>query len=235
MLRTGLLFKKLGMSQIYQDGTRRPVTVLQLETTRVCGQRSATPDGYHAVVLSTGACKAHRLGKPVRGQYSKVSLEPQAKRTEFRVSPQNLLEIGVSLSVAHFQEGQFIDATARSIGKGFAGVMKRHHFGGLHASHGVSVSHRSSGSTGHCQEPGRVFKNKKMAGHMGDKRVTSQNLHVVRVDTQNEVLYVRGSVPGPKGGWVRVRDAVKKPPQLAAAAPAAAVAASAPAVAPAGV
>ncbi|NQY82529.1 MAG: 50S ribosomal protein L3 [Alphaproteobacteria bacterium] len=210
-MRSGLLTKKLGMSHLYDDaGLRISVTVLQLDQAQVVAVRDNENHGYCAVQLGAGSQKSQRLSKALKGMYAKVALQPKAKLREFRVSEDALLEVGTELAVSHFVVGQWIDATAISIGKGFAGVMKRHNFSGMRASHGVSVSHRAHGSTGQCQGPGRVFKNKKMAGHMGAKRVTVQNLKVVGVDEVRGLLMVKGAVPGHTGSWIALKDAVKK-------------------------
>jgi large subunit ribosomal protein L3 len=163
------------------------------------------------VQLGAGSAKAKRVSAPMRGHFAKASVEPKRKVAEFRVDPENLLNVGEEIIADHYFEGQFVDVTGTSIGKGFAGAMKRHNFGGLRASHGVSISHRSHGSTGQCQDPGRVFKGKKMAGHMGAAKVTTQNLQVVRTDTDRGLIMIKGAVPGSKGGWVTIKDAVKKP------------------------
>jgi large subunit ribosomal protein L3 len=212
MLRSGVIAKKLGMTRLFmEDGKQIPVTVLQLDKLQVVAQRTAEKDGYSAVQLGAGTAKAKRVSAPMRGVFAKVNVEPKRKLVEFRVDPENLLDIGEEIIADHYFEGQFVDVTGTSIGKGFAGAMKRHNFGGLRASHGVSISHRSHGSTGQCQDPGRVFKGKKMAGHMGAARVTTQNLQVVRTDTGRGLIMVKGAVPGSKGGWVTIKDAVKKP------------------------
>jgi large subunit ribosomal protein L3 len=209
-MRTGLLAQKLGMTRVFDgDGTHVPVTVLKVESCQVVGVRTEEKDGYTAVQLGVGKAKVKNVTKPQRGHFAKAKVEPKKKLAEFRVSKDALLEPGAELSVAHFLEGQLVDVTGTSIGKGFAGVMKRHNFGGLRATHGVSISHRSHGSTGQRQDPGKVFKNKKMAGHMGDVRVTTQNLVVVRADVEQGLLFVRGAVPGAQNSWVLVRDAVK--------------------------
>jgi large subunit ribosomal protein L3 len=187
------------------------VTVLQLDNLQVVAQRTAEEHGYSAVQLGAGSAKAKRVSAPMRGHFAKASVEPKRKLAEFRVDAENLLNVGEEIIADHYFEGQFVDVTGTSIGKGFAGAMKRHNFGGLRASHGVSISHRSHGSTGQCQDPGRVFKGKKMAGHMGAARVTTQNLQVVRTDTDRGLIMVKGAVPGSKGGWVTIKDAVKKP------------------------
>ncbi len=211
MLRSGVIAKKIGMTRIFQeDGKQVPVTVLQLDKLQVVAQRTPEKDGYSAVQLGCGSAKAKRTSAAMRGHFAKSSVEPKRKVAEFRVAPENLIEVGAEISADHYLEGQFVDVSGTSIGKGFAGAMKRHNFGGLRASHGVSISHRSHGSTGQCQDPGRVFKGKKMAGHMGAVRVTTQNLQVVRTDPERGLIMVKGAVPGSKGGWVTVKDAVKK-------------------------
>lgn len=210
--RTGLIARKLGMTrQFSADGSHQPVTVLQLDQCQVVSCRTADKDGYDAIQLGMGKAKVKNVTKAMRGHFAKARVEPKRLLTEFRISPDAMIEVGAELSAEHFLPGQFVDVAATSIGKGFAGVMKRHNFRGLRASHGVSVSHRSHGSTGHRQDPGRVFKGKKMAGHMGHKRVTVQNLTVVSTDTERGLILVRGAVPGPKGGQVRVFDARKQP------------------------
>ncbi len=210
-MRTGVIAQKLGMTRIFDDqGMHVPVTVLKLDRCQVVGRRTADKDGYSAVQLGAGAAKVKNLGKALRGHYAKAKVEPKRKLVEFRVTDDALLEIGAELSAGHFVSGQFVDVTAKSIGKGFAGSMKRHNFHGLRASHGVSINHRSQGSTGNSQDPGKVFKGKKMAGHMGDSRVTTQNLMIVSTDEDRGLILVKGAVPGAEGGWVMVRDAVKK-------------------------
>ena len=209
-LRTGLLAKKLGMTRVFtEDGNHTPVTVLQLDALQVVAQRTAERDGYTAVQLGAGKAKAKRTPKAMRGHFAKASVEPKRKLVEFRVSEDALLEPGAELSADHFAPGQRVDVAGTSIGKGFAGAMKRWNFGGLRATHGVSIAHRAHGSTGQCQDPGKVFKGKKMAGHLGAERVTTQGLEVVRVDAERGLIWVKGSVPGAAGGWVEVRDAVK--------------------------
>ncbi len=193
-----------------EDGKQVPVTVLQLDSLQVVAQRTAEKDGYTAVQLGAGTAKANRTTAPMRGHFAKASVAPKRKITEFRVSPDNLIGVGEEITADHYLEGQFVDVAGTSIGKGFAGAMKRHNFGGLRASHGVSISHRSHGSTGQCQDPGKVFKGKKMAGHLGAVRVTTQNLQVVRTDADRGLIMVKGAVPGSKGGWVTIKDAVKK-------------------------
>lgn len=210
-MRTGLVLEKLGSSSLFTDkGERLEVTLLKMEDCQVLANRTMDKNGYDAVLLGYGAVRADKVNKPQKKMFADANIEPKRHLKEFRVTPSNLLEVGVSLNVDHFSEGQFVDVTATSKGKGFAGVMKRHGFGGLRASHGVSVSHRSHGSTGGRQDPGRVFKNKKMAGHMGHERVTMQNLKILQVKTEERILVVLGSVPGAKGGYVYIKDAIKK-------------------------
>ena len=209
-LRTGLLAKKMGMTRVFsEDGNHIPVTVLSLDGLQVVAQRTVERDGYSAVQLGAGAAKAKRTSKAMRGHFAKASVEPKRKLVEFRVSEDALLEPGSALSAEHFTPGQRVDVAGTSIGKGFAGAMKRWNFGGLRATHGVSISHRSHGSTGQCQDPGKVFKGKKMAGHLGSERVTIQGLEIVRVDEERGLVWVKGAIPGAAGGWVEVRDAVK--------------------------
>jgi large subunit ribosomal protein L3 len=211
MLRTGIIAKKLGMTRLFlEDGRQVPVTVLQLDSLQVVDQRTTARDGYTAVQLGAGVAKAKRTTAAMRGHFAKASVAPKRKIAEFRVAEENLINVGEEITADHYFAGQYVDIAGTSIGKGFAGAMKRHNFGGLRASHGVSVSHRSHGSTGQCQDPGKVFKGKKMAGHMGAVRVTTQNLQVVRTDADRGLIMVKGSVPGSKGGWVTVKDAVKK-------------------------
>ncbi|WP_420857343.1 50S ribosomal protein L3 [Marivivens marinus] len=212
MLRSGVIAKKVGMTRLFmEDGKQIPVTVLQLDNLQVVAQRTQDKDGYTAVQLGAGTAKAKRTTKAMRGHFAAAKVEPKRKVAEFRVSPDNLIEVGEEIVASHYNEGQFVDVSGTSIGKGFAGAMKRHNFGGLRASHGVSISHRSHGSVGQCQDPGRIFKGKKMAGHMGAARVTTQNLQVVRTDVDRGLIMVKGAVPGSKGGWVTIKDAVKKP------------------------
>jgi large subunit ribosomal protein L3 len=211
-MRSGVIAKKLGMTRLFmEDGRQIPVTVLQLDGLQVVAQRTADKDGYTAVQLGAGAAKAKRVAAPMRGHFAKANVAPKRKLAEFRVSAENLIEVGEEITADHYFEGQFVDVAGTSIGKGFAGAMKRHNFGGLRASHGVSISHRSHGSTGQCQDPGKVFKGKKMAGHMGAARVTTQNLQVVKTDSDRGLIMVKGAVPGSRGGWVTIKDAVKKP------------------------
>ena len=210
-MRSGIIAKKVGMTRLFmEDGKQIPVTVLHLDGLQVVAQRTAETDGYTAVQLGAGSAKAKRTSKAMRGHFAKASVEPKRKVAEFRVSEDALIEVGAEISAEHFLEGQKVDVSGTSIGKGFAGAMKRHNFGGLRATHGVSISHRSHGSTGQCQDPGRVFKGKKMAGHMGAARVTTQNLEVVKTDADRGLVFIKGAVPGSKGGWVTVKDAVKK-------------------------
>ena len=227
-MRTGLIARKLGMTRIFAEEAAAgavatkpgehvpvtvrhvPVTVLQVENCQVVAVRTKDKDGYTAVQLGAGKTKVKNVSKPVRGHYAKAKVEPKRDLIEFRVDEGALLEVGAELSADHFRPGQFVDVTGTTIGKGFAGVIKRHHFGGLRASHGVSISHRSHGSTGQRQDPGKVFKGKKMAGHLGDVRVTTQNLRVVATDPERGLIMVRGAVPGAPGGLVMVRDAVKR-------------------------
>ena len=212
MMRSGVIAKKVGMTRLFmEDGRQIPVTVLQLDGLQVVAQRTAERDGYSAVQLGAGSAKAKRVSAPMRGHFARASVAPKRKIAEFRVAPENLIDVGEEITADHYFEGQFVDVCGTSIGKGFAGGMKRHNFRGLEATHGVSISHRSHGSTGQCQDPGRVFKGKKMAGHMGAARVTTQNLQVVRTDADRGLIMVKGAVPGSKGGWVTVKDAVKKP------------------------
>ena len=210
-MRTGLLAKKLGMTRLFRDdGTHVPVTVLQLDQLQVVAQRTAERDGYTAVQLGWGRAKVKNVSRPNRGHFARAKVEPKQHLAEFRVAPDALLEPGATLSAAHFVVGQCVDVCGTSKGKSFAGAMKRWNFSGLEASHGVSISHRSHGSTGNRQDPGRTFKNKKMAGHLGDERVTTLSLEVALVDAEKGLLMLHGAVPGAKGGWVLVRDAVKR-------------------------
>ena len=228
-MRTGVLAKKLGMTRVFaEDGAHVPVTVLSLEGCQVVGVRSkedreveikkdgkvvgkvSRNDGYSAVVMGAGTKKAKNVTKPLRGQFAAAKVEPKAKVREFRVDDDKLVEVGSEISAEHFLPGQKVDVSGTSKGRGFAGAMKRWNFGGLRASHGVSISHRSHGSTGQCQDPGKVFKGKKMAGHYGVQRITTQNLEIVRTDAERGLLLVKGAIPGAPNGWVEVRDSVKK-------------------------
>ncbi len=211
-MRTGVIAKKMGMTRLFQaDGRHVPVTVLQLEDVQVVAVREKNKDGYTAVALGAGTAKAKNVAKPQRGAFGKAKVELKAKVVEFRVAEDALLELGATISADHFVAGQLVDIQGVTQGKGFAGGMKRWGFGGLRATHGVSVSHRSLGSTGQRQDPGKVFKNKKMAGHMGAKNRTQQNLEVVRTDPVRGLIFVKGSVPGSKGGWLKIWDAIKLP------------------------
>jgi large subunit ribosomal protein L3 len=210
-MRSGLIAQKVGMTRVYTEaGEHVPVTVLRLDNCQVVAQRTEEKDGYTAVQLGVGSRKAKNMSRAERGHFARVEVEPKRKLAEFRVSPDNLIEVGAEITAEHFLPGQYVDVTGTSIGKGFAGSMKRHNFGGGRASHGASVTHRSHGSTGQRQDPGKVFKGKKMAGHMGDERVTTQNLQVVRTDADQGIILIRGAVPGAKGGWIIVRDAAKR-------------------------
>lgn len=210
-MRTGLIAKKLGMSSMFtEQGDRITLTFLQLEDLQVVGQKTMERDGYNAVVLGSTLKKASRVSKSMKKVFANAKVEPRQILKEFRVSEGNMLEIGAEVKATHFEPGQYVDVSGRSIGKGFAGVMKRHNFGGLEATHGVSISHRSHGSTGQCQDPGKVFKGKKMAGHLGDANVTIQNLQIVKVDAEKGIVIVSGNVPGSKGKYVFIKDAVKK-------------------------
>jgi large subunit ribosomal protein L3 len=227
-LRTGLLAKKLGMTRIFKDdGTHVPVTVLLLDSLQVVAARTEEKDGYTAVQLGWGKAKVKNVSQPNRGHFAKAKVEPKAKLVEFRVDADALLEPGATLSAAHFLAGQRVDVTGTSKGKGFAGAMKRWNFRGLEASHGVSVSHRSHGSTGNRQDPGKTFKNKKMAGHLGDERITTLNLVVAAVDAERGLLMIRGAIPGAKNSFVLVRDAIKRARPADAPYPAALVEAAA--------
>ncbi len=210
-MRTGLIAKKLGMTRVFTDeGNHVAVTVLQVDNCQVVAQRTEERDGYVALQLGVGKAKVKNVSQPQRGHFAKAKVEPKARVAEFRVSADALVEIGAEITVAHFVAGQYVDVVGTSIGKGFAGGMKRHNFSGLRATHGVSVSHRSLGSTGQRQSPGKTFKNKKMAGHLGAERVTTQSLQVVSADSDRGLLMIKGAVPGSKGGWVLVKDAVKR-------------------------
>src|SRR6185437_5795684 len=207
-MRTGLIAQKLGMTRGFtDDGNHDAVTVLRVANCQVVAQRTQERDGYTAVQLGVGAAKVKNVTKPQRGHFAKAKVEPKAKLAEFRVSDDALVDVGAEITAAHFVPGQYVDVTGTSIGKGFAGGMKRWNFGGLRATHGVSVSHRSLGSTGQRQDPGKTFKNKKMAGHLGAARITTHNLKVVVADEERGVLMIEGAVPGSEGGWVLIKDA----------------------------
>ncbi|MGE4351350.1 MAG: 50S ribosomal protein L3 [Bdellovibrionales bacterium] len=210
--RSGLLGIKLGMTCVFDEtGKHVPVTLLKVDNCQVVAVRTMEQNGYVALQIGVGEAKVNNVTKPERGHYAKAQVEPKKKLVEFRVSDDAVLEVGTTLSVEHFVAGQYVDVASTTIGKGFAGVMKRHNFGGLRATHGVSISHRSHGSTGQRQDPGRVFKNKKMAGHMGATRVTTQNLKVYGVDAAQDLILVVGAIPGAKGSYIEIRDAVKCP------------------------
>src|SRR5579864_2239983 len=199
------------MSRIFTEaGDHIPVTVLHIDNCQVVAQRTQDRDGYTALQLGVGAAKVKNVTKPMRGHFAAAKVEPKEKLAEFRVSEDALVAVGAEITAAHFVAGQYVDVTGTSIGKGFAGGMKRHNFSGLRATHGVSVSHRSLGSTGQRQDPGKTFKNKKMAGHLGDDRVTTLNLEVIVADAEQGILLIKGAVPGSEKGWVLVKDAVKR-------------------------
>ena len=222
--RTGLIARKLGMTRLFNDdGTTTPVTVLHVDSVRVVAQRTADKDGYDAVQVGFGTAKAKNVSKPNRGHFAKAGVEAPKKVVEFRVDAAALVAPGSTLSVAHFVQGQKVDVTGTTKGKGFAGAMKRWNFAGLEASHGVSISHRSHGSTGNRQDPGKTFKNKKMAGHLGVERVTTQNLEIAGHDAEKGLLLIKGAVPGAAGSYVLVRDAVKRARPADAPFPAATV------------
>ncbi|MEO7828153.1 MAG: 50S ribosomal protein L3 [Allosphingosinicella sp.] len=211
-MRTGVIAKKMGMTRLFQeDGRHVPVTVLALENVQVVARKEAGRDGYTALQLGAGTAKVKNVAKPQRGHFGKAEVEPKARVAEFVVAEDALLDVGAEITADHFVAGQYVDIQGSTQGKGFQGGMKRWGFGGLRATHGVSLSHRSLGSTGQRQDPGRVFKNKKMAGHMGAKNRTQQNLEIVRTDLERGLLFVKGSVPGHKGGWLLVKDSVKIP------------------------
>jgi large subunit ribosomal protein L3 len=210
-MRSGAIAQKVGMTRVFTDaGEHVPVTVLRLGNCQVVAHRSKDRDGYVALQLGSGARKPKNLSRAQRGHFAAAKVEPKRKLAEFRVGETELIPIGAEITADHFIVGQFVDVTGISIGKGFAGPMKRWNFAGLRASHGVSISHRSHGSTGGRQDPGKTFKNKKMAGHMGVERVTTLNLKVVQTDVERGLILVEGAVPGNKGGWITLRDAVKK-------------------------
>jgi large subunit ribosomal protein L3 len=221
-MRTGLIARKLGMTRLFkEDGTHVPVTVLHLDAVQVVDARTQERDGYTAVQLGISLAKVKNVTKPQRGHYARVKVEPRKKLVEFRVAADAVLEPGATITAAHFVPGQKVDVTGTSKGKGFAGGMKRWNFAGLEASHGVSISHRSLGSTGNRQDPGKTFKNKKMAGHLGQDRITTMNLEVARIDVEQGLIMIHGAVPGAKGDYVLVRDAVKRARHVDAPYPAA--------------
>jgi len=210
-IRSGVIAQKIGMTRVFTAaGEHVPVTVLRLNNCQVLGHRTKDKNGYLALQLGSGARKVKNVSKAERGNFAISKVEPKRRMAEFRVSEDSLIPVGAEITADHFVVGQFVDVTGTSIGKGFAGGMKRWNFGGLRASHGVSISHRSIGSTGGRQDPGKTFKNKKMPGHMGVERVTTLNLKVVQTDVERGLILVEGAVPGAKGGWIMVRDAVKK-------------------------
>ncbi len=210
-MRSGVIAQKVGMTRVFTEaGEHIPVTVLKLENVQVLAHLTNEKNGYTAVQLGAGTRKPNRLTKAARESFARVQMEPKRKVAEFRVTTENLIEVGATITADHFVKGQLVDITGASKGKGFQGAMKRWNFGGLRATHGVSVTHRAHGSTGQRQDPGKVFKGKKMAGHLGDERVTTLNLEVVQIDPDRGLVLVRGAVPGAKGGWVLVRDAVKR-------------------------
>ncbi len=210
-MRSGVIAQKVGMTRIFtDDGVNVPVTVLRMENCQVVSHKTEEKNGYTALQLGVGTAKVKNVTKPMRGHFAVAKVEPKRKLAEFRVAPENMVDVGAEITADHFVPGQKVDVTGTSIGKGFAGAMKRHNFGGLRATHGVSVSHRSHGSTGQCQDPGKVFKGKRMAGHMGATRITTQNVEVVKTDVERGLILIKGAVPGSKGAWILVRDAVKK-------------------------
>jgi large subunit ribosomal protein L3 len=210
-MRTGLIAQKLGMTRVFTgEGNHVAVTVLRVDNCQVVAQRTQETDGYTALQLGVGTAKVKNVTKPNRGHFAKAKVEPKKKLAEFRVSEDALVPVGAEITAAHFIAGQRVDVTGTSIGKGYAGGIKRHNFGGLRASHGVSISHRSLGSTGQRQDPGKTFKNKKMAGQLGNERVTTQSLEIVSTDADRGLIFIKGAVPGSENGWVLVKDAVKR-------------------------
>jgi large subunit ribosomal protein L3 len=210
-MRSGVIAQKVGMTRVFTEaGEQVPVTVLKMDNCQVVAQRTVEKNGYAALQLGVGLRKVRNTPRALRGHFATASVEPKSKVAEFRVSPENLIEVGAELTADHFIVGQFVDVTGTSQGKGFQGVIKRHNFSGGRATHGNSVNHRTHGSTGQRQDPGKVFKGKKMAGHMGDERVTTQNLKIVKTDADRGLIMVEGAVPGARGGWILVRDAVKR-------------------------
>lgn len=228
--RTGLIGRKLGMTRLFgESGTHIPVTVVDVGGNVVTAQRTQDKDGYVAVQVGYGAAKPKNVSQPERGHFAKANVEPRARLKEFRVTDDAVVDVGAELTADHFIEGQLVDVTGETIGKGFAGAMKRHGFAGLRASHGVSISHRSHGSTGNSQDPGKVWKGKKMAGQMGARKRTTQHLEIVRVDADRGLIMIKGAVPGAEGGYLYIRDAVRRPTPDAAPMPAAVKADAAPA------
>ncbi|PZO82091.1 MAG: 50S ribosomal protein L3 [Micavibrio aeruginosavorus] len=220
-MRTGVIARKEGMTRIFtEDGRQVPVTVLKIDNCQVVGVRSDEKHGYTAVQLGAGDAKVNRTSKAMRGVFGAAKVEPKKKMAEFRVDAANILEVGAELSAEHYVAGQFVDVQGITVGKGFAGAMKRWNFAGHRASHGNSVTHRSHGSTGQRQDPGKVFKGKKMAGHLGTETVTTQNLVVAGIDLEDNLVLIKGSVPGPDNGWVLITDAVKMPANKDAPVPA---------------
>jgi large subunit ribosomal protein L3 len=231
VMRTGVIAKKMGMTRLFQDDGRHvPVTVLSLEGCQVVSVRNQEKDGYVALQLGAGTAKAKNVAKPQRGHFAKAQVELKARLVEFRVADDAVLNVGAEISADHFVAGQMVDVSGHTQGKGFAGAMKRWGFGGMRATHGVSISHRAHGSTGQRQDPGKVFKNKKMAGHMGDRERTQQNLEIVRTDVERGLLFVKGSVPGSKGTWLTIKDSVKIDRPAGVPYPASVKSASAPVV-----
>jgi large subunit ribosomal protein L3 len=211
-MRTGLIAQKLGMTRLFtEEGNHVPVTVLKVDNCQVIAQRTEEKDGYVALQLGVGKRKPKNVTQPMRGHFAKAKVEPKRFLAEFRVTPDAVVDVGAELGADHFVVGQFVDVIGTTIGKGFQGAMKRHNFGGLRATHGVSISHRSHGSTGQRQDPGKVFKNKKMAGHYGVDRVTTQNLKIIAADAEKGLIFVAGAVPGFDGAYVLVKDAAKRP------------------------
>ncbi|MDX9859416.1 MAG: 50S ribosomal protein L3 [Rhodospirillales bacterium] len=228
-MRTGLITRKMGMTRVFaEDGSHVPVTVLKVDDCQVIAHRTEDKDGYNALQLGCTAAKVKKVTKAQRGHFAKAKVGPKRHVVEFRISEDAFVDVGAQLSADHFSVGQYVDVTGTSIGKGFAGGMKRHGFGGLLTTHGVSISHRSLGSTGQNQNPGRVFKGKKMPGHLGDRRVTTQNLQIVATDAERGLILVKGGVPGSDGGFLLVRDAAKRPLPEGAPFPAAVLASQAP-------
>ncbi|MGH7009728.1 MAG: 50S ribosomal protein L3 [Caulobacteraceae bacterium] len=212
-MRTGVIARKLGMTRLFDEtGNAAPVTILALEGCVVTAQRTPEKDGYRALQLGAGGCKPKNVSKALRGHFAKAQVEPRRFLAEFPVSEDNLIDVGAEIGADHFLAGQKVDVSGLTVGKGFAGAIKRWHFGGMRATHGVSVSHRAHGSTGQRQDPGKVFKGKKMAGHMGQDNVTTLNLTVFRVDAERGLLLLKGAVPGSKGAFVKIRDAMKSTP-----------------------